>query len=182
MAASTLTMVDPALEPRPTKTGWHVLTFANGSYGVVRWTGRAWDWGSLSQPNSNITSIAWVGNSVQGLNSGPQLSSVLTKLYNSGFAGALRNIIASLDHGSLGQGQPVLWTRGGNPVGSTSIAGNEADPTNIIPSPIPPQTGNSSLTGFLSMLTSLSFWKGIGLVLAGAGIVIFAALEFRKIA
>lgn len=64
---------------------------------------------------------------------------------------------------------------------STKV-GSEAVPTNVLPSPIPPDVGNSHLGGLGSIfgfLGSLQFWKGIGLVLGGVLILIFAALELR---
>jgi hypothetical protein len=35
---------------------------------------------------------------------------------------------------------------------------------------------------FFALVTSLDFWKGIGLVLAGALVLIFGALELRRLA
>jgi hypothetical protein len=189
MAVSAPTLTNTA--GQPTKTGWHLVTFLNGDYGAAQWNGSKWNWGSLTPPNSPITGFTWIGNTIQDVNSRTTSSGTslfahaLAGLYNNGFTTAVRNLTAALDHGNFGlQGQPVLWNKGGQAVGNTNISGSEATPTNIIPSPIPATAGNSSLTGLLSafgVFTTLGFWKGIGLVLAGAAILVFAALEFRKI-
>ena len=165
----------------PTKPGWHLVSFRNGDYAVVRWDQGRWSWGGLKPPSSPITGITWLGSTVQGiLDLFPHLS--------AGFPGIVDNTIAaSLDHGNLMRGQPLLIF--GKLPGSKQQPGqgSEAVPVNVIPSPIDPSAGTGghisvpSLSSIFGFLGQLSFWKGIGLVIAGGGILVFAALELRKI-
>jgi hypothetical protein len=64
----------------------------------------------------------------------------------------------------------------GNSTGAGTAASQVAD---AAASAIP---GVSSVAGLITILTNGSTWKGLGLVIAGAGILIFALIEFKNLA
>lgn len=168
---------------RPSLTGWHLLTFQNGDTAVARWNGSNFVWGSLTAPASPITGITYLGKTISDVTSG---NSIGLGAALAGLPSQLSTAITTaFDAGNLGtKGQPALWNSAGQPLGNTSVINSEAVPVNVIPSPIPPTAGNSNLgvSNPFALFTSSSFWKGIGLVLAGAVILIFAAIEFGHMA
>jgi hypothetical protein len=159
----------------PSKSGWHLLQFIDGTVAVVRYDNGAWQWGSQVAPTSNVLSMNWVGGNVT------QLSEDLPKfadsiVQNSSFD-TWSTLLSSIDHGFLSLGQPIVVDAAGKVPSSgnspTSQQGSEAVPSGVnIP-------GVSSI---FSVFASLGFWKGIGLVLAGVLIIVFGALELRKLA
>lgn len=90
-------------------------------------------------------------------------------------------LIAQLDAGSVlhgsgtnyveigvdKQGQPSPHANTGTTIGSEAVDAGINVPTPKLPN-------------IFGVFATLGFWKGIGLVLAGAAIIVFAALEFRK--
>lgn len=164
----------------PTKTGWHLVGFQNGDTAIVRWNGHNWVWGSLTAPDSPVSGFTYLGSTVEDVLSSGRFSQALDGLPTK----ISTELISAADHGLFGlKGQPVLFDSNANPVGNSGTTGSEANPVNVIPSPIDPNVGNSNLSlgSIFGFLGSVQFWKGIGLVLAGAGVLIFAALEFRKL-
>lgn len=171
-------------EPQASKVGWHLISYANGDAAVVRWTGSNWAWGSLAAPLSAVDSVTYLGASIADFT---QTTAGIGR-----WTSALANLpgqldaalTAEIDSGVLGlQGQPVLLDSSGRPAGGSDGAiGSEADPVNIIPSPIPATAGNSHLSvpSLTSLFGNLSLWKGVGLVLAGAGLLIFAAMQLKN--
>ncbi len=176
--ASTNAFIDAS------KAGWHLLTFENGDVAAVQYNpvSGQFVWGSLTQPTSPIVSVSWLGANV---------SDIATHI-STWWDAAMKNVpggqetaialIASLDNGSLMQGQPVLYSTapgaptstnpsGGTVTGTTNVPGSEATSAGInIP-------GVSSIFG---VFASMGFWKGLGLILAGVLIVVFAALELKR--
>jgi hypothetical protein len=166
--ASTNAFIDAS------KAGWHLLTFENGDVAAVRYNpvNGQFVWGSLTQPTSPIVSVSWLGANVSDI--ATHISTwwdAAMKTVPGGSQTAIA-LIASLDNGSLMQGQPVLYSTSGDTVtGTTNVPGSEATSAGInIP-------GVSSIFG---VFASMGFWKGLGLILAGVLIIVFAALELKR--
>jgi hypothetical protein len=161
--------------------GWHLLTFADGTNAVARWNAATnqWVWGSLTAPNSAITGVYWLGSDVTDIASHVSTwwDAALTHVSpDVGIA-----LIASLDNGSLSQGQPVIYntSSSGQITNTTNTPGSEATSSPIIPEP---SISTPSIFSSLAVFGSLGFWKGIGLVLAGVLILVFGGLELRRLA
>lgn len=171
-------------EPTASKVGWHLITYANGDTAVVRWTGSDWAWGSLAAPLSAVDSVTYLGASIADFTQNTAGIRRWVNAIGQLPADVQTAMMKEIDVGVLGlQGQPVLVDATGAPTGGSSgSVGSEATPVNIIPSPIPPTAGNSHLSvpSLTSLFGNLSLWKGIGLVLAGAGLLIFAALQLKN--
>ena len=168
------------------KAGWHLLTFENGDVAAVRYNpvNGQFVWGSLTQPTSPIVSVSWLGANVSDIATHISTwwdAAMKTVPGGQGSQTAIA-LIASLDNGSLMQGHPVLYstapgaptstnTSGDTVTGTTNVPGSEATSAGInIP-------GVSSIFG---VFASVGFWKGLGLILAGVLIIVFAALELKR--
>jgi hypothetical protein len=161
------------------KAGWHLLTFENGDVAVARFDPQSGEfvWGGLTAPGSPIVSVSWLGSTVTDIAShiSTWWDSAIANVPGGAGSQTAIALVSSLDNGTLSQGQPVIYNTSGTTVtGTTNQAGSEATATTIIPSP------SISTPGILTALGSLSFWKGIGLVLAGVLILVFAGLELRS--
>lgn len=142
--------------PGGNQQGWYGLNFANGLAALVYWDGKSWQWGSLKRPPSNLPyTVTFLGSDRQKLfGYGPAIKRFTTWLGQ--VAGAKQNatLISEIDHGVFGlKGQPVAILPNGKLTWKTSPwTGSEANPVNVIPSPIPPSAGNSHLSNPLSGL------------------------------
>lgn len=164
---------------------WYAYNTNDGSYGIAR-------------------STAVPGNAVNGIFIGEAKNLIDLATHDAGkISDALRNmgtpaklqsaLIAQLDTGAIlhnpsfiQAGKPAKGDTSGQPSVTSdkpTAIGSSAVPVNVVPSPIDPSVGNSNLlsslsgiSSFFSLIGSLQFWKGIGLVLAGALILIFAGV------
>lgn len=159
--------------------GWHLVTFANGAIAALRWNSATneWVWGSQTAPDSDITGVYWLGATIDAIGSD---TATLWQALNHVSPAAALAVVASLDNGTLSLGQPVLWQtdKTGAVTGTSNVPGNEANPTNIVPSPT---ISTPSIFSSLAVFGTLAFWKGIGLVLAGVLVLVFAGLELRRL-
>jgi len=175
------------------KAGWHLLTFLDGEVAAVRYNpvNGKFVWGSLTQPTSPIVSVSWLGSNVNDIAThiSTWWDAAMKTVPGGPGSQTVVALIASLDNGSLSQGQPVLYTTSGAAVtGTTNVPGSEATVTSVVPG-IPnsnPLTsavsGAASAFSSLAVFGSLQFWKGIGLVLAGVLVLVFGGLELRRFA
>lgn len=157
------------------------MEFLNGDVALVRWTGKHWAWGSLRHPKADtIVSYFYLGPNIHDVGNNPTRFDNALKGLPAKQAGEL---MALMDVGVTGQkGQPALITRTGKGNKGAFATGGDAVPMGLGANTSTSQQVNKLTGGLLSgfsFLTSLSFWKGIGLVLAGAAILVFAALEFK---
>lgn len=159
----------------PANSWWAVKT-SNGAIGLQK--GAA--------PPSNSVGAEWVG-------AADTLSELVTKHSTSvaadirfigGDAKQVASLITQLDAGSILNGSKS-YVYVGSKADKYSVSsdvstkvGSEAVGTSLIPgtSGIVNSLSNISLS---SLFGSMSFWKGIGLVLAGAAVLIFAALQLK---
>lgn len=172
--------VTSAVTP-PTLHGWHLVQFFNGDVALVRWTGTHWAWGSLKHPSpSTIMSYTYLGPNIHDVGNNVTRFDNALKGLPARQAGEL---MALMDVGVTGQkGQPALVKPSGRTSKGALATGGDAVPMGLGTDTSTSQQVNKLTGGLLSgfsFLTSLSFWKGIGLVLAGAAILVFAALEFK---
>lgn len=171
--------VTSAVTP-PRLHGWHLVQFFNGDVALVRWANGRWHWGSVKHPPANtIMSYKYLGPNIQDIGNNPtRLDNALRGLP----ARQAGELMALFDIGKTGQqGQPGLVTPTGKTNKGATNTGGDAQPMGLGPN----ESTKQQVTGLLSpfsFITSLSFWKGIGLVLAGAAILVFAALEFKGMA
>jgi hypothetical protein len=181
----------PQTAQQPQKDGWHFLTFQDGSLAIVNFENGVFKWGNVKEPSSQIVGSTYLGSTIDDIT-----SSVGTA--NSQWSKALQGLpsktvallIGQLDTGQLEQGHPVVVDPSGTDLGGGTAqqAGGAihsgAQETTGIPganaagSAVSKAVG--SLTSPFGLFTSSGFWKGIGLVLAGGLILIFAALEFYR--
>jgi hypothetical protein len=160
--------------PKPRLAGWHLVTFENGTVALVRWANGKWAWGSTKHPaTSTIVSYSYLGGRTINdvLNHAGDWEHALSSLPPK----QQLKLIELIDHGVTGlKGQPAVVSTTGST--GQSVGGSEAVSANVIPSP----SISNPLGSIFGIFTTLAFWKGIGLVLAGAAVIVFAALEFRK--
>lgn len=138
----------------------------------------------------NLTHYANLGSDIN--KAGAELGKALTEL--GATSSQVATVIQSIDVGAIEQGKGFVEVPRFQQPGETlpsmgqAPSSSSAVPTNILPSPIPPSVGNQgggvlgslgSIFSGLAVFGDLGFWKGIGLVLAGAGLLIFAALEIK---
>jgi hypothetical protein len=183
--------LDPA-DQGPTKPGWHLVTFKNGAVAVLRWSGQAWVWGSLTAPNSPITGFTYLGSTISAIGNNPKWwDAALAKVP----AQIAIDLTSQLDHGILMQGEPVLFTvnkptASGKPTpdagagpgitaqGNSGQTGSEAIPAPIIPTPSVPAISDvgNVLAAIWSAITNPSMWLRVGEALGGV-VLIFMALK-----
>lgn len=157
----------------PTKSGWHLIGFANGDVAVVRWDNGAFQWGSITPPASPITGITYLGTQASGL------YAALQPLIRSMSSVAQATVVASLDHGNLMRGQPLLVDASKPASQQSPGTGSEANPTNILPSPIPATAGTGGHIGIPSLsgiFGDVHTWIRIGEALLGA-LLLFLGLR-----
>lgn len=167
-------------------SGVYLVVFADGTVGVVRWNGgpdgTGWEWGSLHPPG-DVQAAFWLGPTFQDLSnlSGAFIKSLENKANLT--IGQYRTLVHFFDssqntqQGTPNYGHPILIPSGIKP-GQNAPGfkkSGDATPTNIVPNLSLP-----SLPNIFGVFATLDFWKGLGLVLAGAAIIVFAALEFKK--
>lgn len=167
----------------PAQKGWHLVHFLNGDVGLLQWTGNGWDFGGLPVPSSPAVRSTFLGSNLHDVTHNPSRWNAAITTVSSTLQ---KTLISAIDHGVFGlQGKPVLFDKNANPIGAQSgQTGSEATPINQIPSPIDPSAGNSHLNipSLSNLFGSIGLWKGIGLILAGAAILVFAAIEFKNMA
>jgi hypothetical protein len=164
----------PLDQEQPTKSGWHLLQFANGFVAVVRYDKGAWQWGSQTPPNSNVLSMNYLGSNVQGM------SLTLPKYAGSVGTTIWTTLVSSIDHGWLSQGQPIVIDQQGetpSDTSPTSQAGSEATASNIIPSPsISGVQLPDIFAGIWQWLTTASNWLRI-LEYVGGAVLIYLGIK-----
>ena len=171
----------PTSAVNPGQSGWRLLHFVDGSVGVAQYRqGHGWDWGTLGEPAQNVTSYQWLGTTIASIGKSPGTFTNAISHLSKNVQAAL---IGALDSGGLKNGQPVMYSHNGVP--ASGVPAKSGDVLAVSPSlPDPAPTGISlpSVGSIFGVFTSLGFWKGIGLVLAGAAIIVFAAIEFKNMA
>lgn len=173
---------NPAQDPVViTKPGVYLLKYSTGEIALVSWNGNTFSWGKLKAPTATITHAQWLAPNWSALSS---LKGVAIGHFYQAFnltIGQYRALIGIFDHSANidpsqgAYGQAIIVDPGikpgQSPKGFTS--GNEADSAGI---------NLPSVGSIFGVFATAGFWKGIGLVLAGAAILIFAGLEFKKMA
>lgn len=163
---------------------WYAYKTNKGAFGITR---------STAIPSGAVQTVfIGVGKNLIDLatNFGTQTSTALHTI--GADAKTQTALIAQLDSGSILHNPTFVEakpTRSGVKVTSnkpTTIQ-SEANPVNVIPSPIDPNVGNdnlsaslSGISNFFSMLSNISLWKGVGLVVAGVLILILAGVLLVK--
>lgn len=154
----------------PTRKGWHLVTFSNGSAALVRWTGSRWAWGSVKHPKAS-TIVGWwfIGATKNDvLATSGRFDQAIADAGLSAKTAA--ELFAEMDVGVTGlKGQPSLVTGSGK--SETSVSGSEAVSAPIIPTP--------SISGLSigSLFTNVGLWEGIGLCIGGGVLFILAARQ-----
>ncbi len=164
---------------------WYAVRDTNGAIGL-----------QSTPPGGNALKSIAIGeaNTLNDLvaNFSTKLATALGQI--GGTASQQASLIAELDSGAaLNGAKRFLYVgpsstpggKGANGVSSDAPTkiGSEAVGTSVIPGTtgIVNALSNISAGSFLGVLANLGFWKGIGLVLAGVLILVFAALELRKL-
>jgi hypothetical protein len=160
------------------------LHLADGSVAVAQYNrDTGWNWGTIGEPAQDVVSYTFLGKSISAIESNAnRFSSIVSKLGSTKLTNAL---IGALDSGGLNSGQPVMYSANGTASSGTAPPGSDVTPVNNVANALGNAAGNISLPsvgGIFGVFASLGFWKGIGLVLAGAAILVFAAIEFKNIA
>ena len=151
--------------------GWWAVQSSNGAIGVQKG----------AKPPTNSIKAVYVG-------AADTLSS-LVEHFSTGLAGAIGDIggsasqqstlVGELDNGaSIGGAKSWLFVGPNNSASSDApvTSNSEAVAANVIPSPSLPSVS------ILGVLGNISLWKGLGLVIAGFAILIFAGIEFKNMA
>lgn len=173
----TVVAGSPAGNATPTRNGWQLVQFANGYTGLARWNGSGYEWGSLTPPSSQIVNTTYIGSTISNVLNGTRLTSALGSLANK----VQQAIVTAADAGNFGlKGQPALFDAGGQPVGNSGTVSSEAVGTSLIPgtSGIVNALSNISLT---SLFGSLSFWKGLGLIVGAFALAVFGLIELKHV-
>lgn len=160
--------------PKPTKTGWHLVTFKNGDAALVRWTGKHWAWGSVKHPRvSTITGFSYLAPHYTDLSSAKG-SAELQNAIRHLPAKQAAELAGLIDIGVTGQkGQPSLVHKTGQTSKASFAPGGDATAINQIPSPISP---NASLP-------SLGSLGGVAVrVLEAVGAVLLLVIGLRVLA
>lgn len=173
-------------EVNPSQDGWHLLTFTNGDTAIVQFENGNWKWGNVSAPAADVTSLTFLGTTYDDIASnwagwGKAMKAVTANISNS--AQVERSLIAEVDHGQTVLGHPVLINGSAIPAGGTSSQTGGAsggDATPVDPG-TPAEPTLPSIGSLFGVFANQDFWKGIGLSIAGALILIFAGLEFYKL-
>lgn len=161
---------EPLTQEQPTKSGWHLLQFADGSAAVVRFDNGAWQWGSQTAPTSNVTGMSYLGSNVTNL------SLNLPKYANNLGGSIWPTLLSSIDHGFLSKGQPIVVNSQGQVPSSgdspTSQQGSEATSAGINVS-VP---GANIAAGIWQWLTTASNWVRI-LEYVGGAVLIYMGIR-----
>lgn len=168
MATATPSVTPPGVDMAPADV-WYAYKTSSGDYGLAK--------GGFVPHDAIRSVVAGTGATLGALASNfpTEISAALKEL---GVPGKLwTQLIAQLDVGAVLRNPNFVQVgpKGPSSDKSTSI-GSSAVPSNILPSPSIP-----SPSSILGVLGDLAFWKGIGLVLAGVGILVIAALEIKKL-
>jgi hypothetical protein len=179
----------------PGQSGWRLLHLVDGSvmaafYGTpatASGTGGAagWQFGTIGEPAQDVVSYTWLGSTIKDIGRSPNTFSKAISGLNKNVQAAL---IGALDSGGLKNGQPVMYgpngqTKKGTQAGNTPPkTGDVVAVSPSLPDPAPTGISLPSVSSLFGVFASMGFWKGIGLVLAGAAILIFAAIEFKNMA
>lgn len=123
---------------------------------------------NLGANNSQVTSFMTEADTAAGKQQGHMEGGVIGFL--TGLVGATPFIAGK-------QTTQLLFDTNGNPTASSGTTPVSTTPSGDV------QSAGASITApsLLSLFGNLSLWKGVGLVLAGAAILVFAALELRKL-
>lgn len=182
-AQAANTTVGLAAESPP---GWWVVRDTNGAVGLqaAKPAGNALKSvfiGSADTLNELVTNFSTaISNAIGSIGATPKQQATLIAELDSGAAinGAKRWLY-------VGNATPSGGTPGQLPVTSDAPTkiGSEAVGTSVIPGTtgIVNAISNISPPNILGVLGNLGLWKGIGLVLAGVLILVFAGLELRKL-
>lgn len=160
----------PLNQEQPTKSGWHLLQYVDGSVAVVRFDNGTWQWGSQTAPTSNVSSMSYLGSNVTGL-------SLALPRYASSIGSAIwPTLLSSIDHGFLSKGQPIVVNPAGQVPSSgdspTSQQGSEATAGGINVS-VP---GADIAAGIWQWLTTASNWVRI-LEYVGGAILLYLGIK-----
>lgn len=170
-------MTIPATIPTSVVPGWYALKFDNGTVGLQKIQS------SKALP-SNVIERKYIGTYSLSfpdlVNPKKVLLSPVAAITQLGATAKQRvSLIAQLDAGA-GQDAETQWLYigpGSKPQITsnvdTSLRGDVTDVSISLPKVHLPEAWK--------LFTSMAFWKGLGLVLAGAGILIFAAVEISKL-
>lgn len=166
----------PLANEQPTKSGWHLLRFSDGSAAVVRWDNGSWQWGSQTPPAAGVLSMSYLGTNVQAM-------SLSLPHYGSNVGSSVwTTLVSSIDHGFLSNGQPIVVSSNGQVPSSgnnpQSQQGSEAVGTSLIPgtSGIVNSLSAIDVSGIWQWLTTPANWVRIGEYVGGA-VLIFIAIK-----
>jgi hypothetical protein len=183
--------------------GWYVLSFIDGAIALVYLKNHVWQWEGGPPTGNGEFSAKYIGalstDPTADMQAGLQTSSVPrwfidrmnAAIRAAGATGKQQATYMSLiDHG-IGTSAVIApngsVTAGATKTGSgaipaSSLSGASNATRTAITSAANTVSGAfSGAFSFLGFLGSLSFWKGLGLIIGGAAILVFAALEFRKL-
>lgn len=186
--------------------GWYVVQTTTGFVGLVlhHQSGQAIDLGSSKY--GAVNSAQLVGDATTPIynllsDAGTQVHDALVNLgandnqivsfmtqadtaagkqqghMEGGVIGFLTGLVGATPFIQGKQTTQLLFDSNGTPTASSGKTPVSTTPSGDVQSAGP----NITAPSLLSLFGNLSLWKGVGLVLAGAAILVFAALELRKL-
>lgn len=164
----------------PTHSGYQMVRYVDGSVALVAYdVEKGWEWGNTTPPSSQVIDVqnlgehpfsdpkAWAA-ALAGLPD--QVKLAFTRIASEG--GIQNAQGAILVKYNTGTKQATITSSN-----KDATVGQDTQNAGATPGSV---TGGLHIGDPLSFFTSSEFWKGLGLIIAGGLILIFAALEFLK--